>query len=87
MPEKASHAATAHRDSTRVISIINRLFAPHIDSDAALHRVGVLRRPSRCQLDADLAAALHEGESDPTHNPLALDVGPVLQRINAERHI
>jgi hypothetical protein len=37
MPEKASHAATAHRDSTRVISTINRLSAPDIDRDAALH--------------------------------------------------
>ena len=72
MPEKASHAATVHRDSTRVISILNRLSAPDIDRDAALHRAGVLRRLSRCQLDADLAAALYEGSRIPPTTHLRL---------------
>jgi FMN phosphatase YigB (HAD superfamily) len=52
----------------------NRLDAPGVDCDAALHRRTFLGVLADAGLDADLVEALYAVESDPRNNPFAGDV-------------
>lgn len=52
----------------------NRLDAPGVDCDPALHRRAFLDVFADARLDTDLAEALYAVESDPRNNPFADDV-------------
>ena len=64
---------------------LSRLWADGVDSDPVMHRQAYFGVFQDAGLDPDLAAALYEVESDPTHNPFAQDAGAVLRAIKAER--
>lgn len=59
----------------------DRLDAPGVDSDAAAHRAAYYGVFADAGLDQDLADALYRVESDPAHNPFAVDAVPVLRRL------
>ncbi|MCA2212046.1 HAD family hydrolase [Jidongwangia harbinensis] len=61
----------------------DRLDAPGVDCDAAVHRDTYLTVFADAGLDDELAAALYAVESDPAHNPFAVDAAPVLTAIAA----
>lgn len=54
-----------------------------IDVDAALHRSAYSSWFRRAGLDDELAAELYAVESDPSLNPFARDVGPLLRALHA----
>ena len=59
----------------------NRLDAPGVDCDAVVHRDTFLGVFADAGLDEELAEALYAVESDPAHNPFAVDAAPVLTAI------
>lgn len=59
----------------------NRLDAPGVDSDAALHRRTYLDVFADAGLDAELAEALYAVESDPGRNRFAVDVLDTLRAL------
>jgi FMN phosphatase YigB (HAD superfamily) len=61
----------------------DRLDAPGVDSDAALHHETYLGVFADAGLDPALAEALYAVESDPRHNPFALDVPETLEALRA----
>ncbi|MDT0277197.1 HAD family hydrolase [Blastococcus goldschmidtiae] len=61
----------------------DRMDGPGVDSDAALHRRTYLEVFADAGLDAELAEALYAVESDPRHNPFAVDVHETLQALRA----
>jgi HAD superfamily hydrolase (TIGR01509 family) len=63
----------------------DRLDAPGVDCDAALHRRTYLGVLGDAGLDAELAEALYAVESDPGHNPFALDVPETLHALRARQ--
>ncbi|QTR02278.1 HAD family hydrolase, partial [Saccharothrix algeriensis] len=62
---------------------MNRLDLPGVDADTALHRETYYAVFADAGLDADLADALYEVESDPTFNPFAVDVAATLSALRA----
>ncbi|SHF56771.1 FMN phosphatase YigB, HAD superfamily [Streptoalloteichus hindustanus] len=61
----------------------DRLDAPGVDSDLALHRDTYCGVFADAGLDSELAGALYAVESDPAHNQFAVDVEPVLRSVSA----
>ncbi|MGC5022063.1 HAD family hydrolase [Micromonospora sp. DT47] len=59
----------------------DRLDAPGVDCDAAVHRDAYHGVFADAGLDAELADALYAVESDPAFNPFAVDAAPVLRAI------
>ncbi|MEV6816049.1 HAD family hydrolase [Micromonospora sp. NPDC051296] len=59
----------------------DRLDAPGVDCDAAVHRATYHAVFADAGLDADLAEALYAVESDPAYNPFAVDAASVLRAI------
>jgi HAD superfamily hydrolase (TIGR01509 family) len=59
----------------------DRLDAPGVDCDAVVHRDTYFGVFADAGLDAELADALYAVESDPAHNPFAVDVAPTLRAI------
>ena len=59
----------------------DRLDGPGVDSDASLHRKTYMGVFADAGLDAALAESLYAVESDPRHNPFALDVPKTLEAV------
>lgn len=59
----------------------DRLDAPGVDSDAAVHRDTYYGVFADAGIDQELADALYGVESDPAHNPFAVDAAPTLRAI------
>jgi FMN phosphatase YigB (HAD superfamily) len=81
-------AGRDHRSAVAVLSAIetaagdpDRLGAPGVDCDAGVHRDTYLGVFADAGLDDELAAALYAVESDPAHNPFAVDAVGVLRAI------
>lgn len=62
-------------------SEVHRPDGPDVDTDAALHRETYYRVFAAASLDPALADALYAVESDPAHNPFAVDAAPVLRAL------
>ena len=60
----------------------DRLDAPGVDSDAALHRHTFMSVFADAGLDDELAEALYAVESDPRHNPFAEDAAETLATLH-----
>ncbi|MEU8392437.1 HAD family hydrolase [Micromonospora sp. NPDC048843] len=60
----------------------DRLAAPGVDRDAAVHRATYHGVFTAAGLDVDLADALYAVESDAAYNEFAVDVAPVLRAIS-----
>ncbi len=60
----------------------DRLDAPGVDSDAALHQQTFMSVFADAGLDDELARALYAIESDPRHNPFAVDVPEILAALH-----
>ncbi|MBM7813823.1 HAD family hydrolase [Saccharothrix algeriensis] len=74
---------TALADDVIASLDVNRLDLPGVDADTALHRETYYAVFADAGLDADLADALYEVESDPTFNPFAVDVAATLSALRA----
>jgi len=74
---------TAPADDVIASLDVNRLDLPGVDADTALHRETYYAVFADAGLDADLADALYEVESDPTFNPFAVDVAATLSALRA----
>jgi FMN phosphatase YigB (HAD superfamily) len=61
----------------------DRLDGPGVDSDAALHRTTYMGVFADAGLDPELAESLYAVESDPRHNPFALDARHTLEALCA----
>jgi FMN phosphatase YigB (HAD superfamily) len=59
----------------------DRLDAPGVDCDAGVHRAAYFEVFADAGIDEELAISLYAVESDPAHNPFALDAAPVLGAI------
>ncbi|MBB5956043.1 HAD superfamily hydrolase (TIGR01509 family) [Saccharothrix tamanrassetensis] len=62
----------------------SRLDVPGVDADAALHRETYYAMFADAGLDAELADALYEVESDVAFNPFAVDAAATLRALRAD---
>ncbi|GAA4433679.1 HAD family hydrolase [Actinokineospora soli] len=66
------------------ISVFEDLLdAPGVDSSRANHHAAYYRVFAQAGLDRELADALYEVESDPAHNPFAVDAADTLRAVAA----
>lgn len=77
------------RDAGHVDALLNTirpvaadLDAPGMDADPRLHAHVYRQVLTEAGLDADLVEALYTVESDPLHNPFALDAEPTLRALH-----
>ncbi len=82
-PATPEHVSEVVRALRAPAARAGRLEAPGVDSHADLHRRTYLQVFADAGLDADLAHALYDVESDLRHNPLAEDAAEALQRLHA----
>ncbi|WP_238412312.1 HAD family hydrolase [Saccharothrix deserti] len=63
---------------------LERMDAPGVDADAALHRETYYEVFRVAGLDQELADSLYAVEGDPAFNPFAVDVEPTLRKLHAD---
>jgi FMN phosphatase YigB (HAD superfamily) len=78
---EASQAGQRVLDKITKVPSSSQLMAPDIDTDQARHPDAYFQVFRDAVIDQDLARELYAVESDPTYNPFAKDVGPVLKTI------
>ncbi|GGS23881.1 MULTISPECIES: HAD family hydrolase [Actinokineospora] len=75
--------ASAEEIWQRVSVFEDLLDAPGVDTSRAIHHAAYYRVFSQAGLDKELADALYAVESDPAHNPFAVDAADTLRAVSA----